>query len=324
MAGGPMNGEMKNVSLSLRFTLFFVIFVFAVIAVIITTSIQQFNDAARITSVRLGLPIAKRAAAVIDGDAFEKLSGALDPLDPFYEEARLKLLAIKEETQCLYLYTMAPGEGDMYRFIIDGGNPGEKGFSPLGAEEDTSDYDKVFRLTWETKTSHAGVLDLQRSWGFLITTYVPILNSSGDMVGISRCPEWDRPYLKDFVMKYGGKVLEKIHLLFHNSIILVSILFLTSTAMVLLISVNSNIVMNQTVNTLEEATQYRLLNAARAASAYVSAEELDRYHTPEDTLSPEYEELRARLIDFAEKFNVLYVYYWRDYGDGNIQLHGTV
>jgi hypothetical protein len=145
------------------------IFVFAVIAVIITTSIQQFNDAARMTSVRLGLPIAKRATAVIDGDAFEKLSGALDPLDPFYEEARLKLLAIKEETQCLYLYTMAPGE---------------EGFSPLGAGEDTSDYDKAFRLTWETKTSQAGVLDLQKSWGFLITTYVPILNSPGDMVGI--------------------------------------------------------------------------------------------------------------------------------------------
>ncbi|MDR2304016.1 MAG: response regulator [Treponema sp.] len=89
--------------------------------------------------------------------------------------------------------------------------------------------------------------------------------------------------------------------------------------MVLLISVNSNIVMSQTINALEEATQYRLLNAAMAASVYVSAEELDHYHTPEDTLTPEYEELRARLIDFAEKFNILYVYYWRDYGDGNIQ-----
>ncbi|MDR2630545.1 MAG: hybrid sensor histidine kinase/response regulator, partial [Spirochaetaceae bacterium] len=182
-----MKAEEKNVSLTLRFTLFFVIFVIAVIAVVITTSIHQYNDAARMTNARLGLPTAKRAAAAIDGDAFEKLSKTLDPLDPFYEETRLKLLAIKEETQCLYLYTMAPREGDRYRFIIDGGNPGEKGFSPLGTEEDTSDYDRSFRLTWETKTSQFGVLDLQKTWGFLISTYLPIFNSTGTMVGIIGC-----------------------------------------------------------------------------------------------------------------------------------------
>ncbi|MDR1099700.1 MAG: response regulator [Treponema sp.] len=120
-------------------------------------------------------------------------------------------------------------------------------------------------------------------------------------------------------MKHGEWGLKKIQSVFHNSTVLASILFFVSAAMVLLISVNSNMVMNQTISMLEEATQYRLLNAAMAASVYVSAEDLDRYHTPEDTLVPEYEELRQRLIDFAERFNVLYVYFWRDYGDGRIQ-----
>jgi signal transduction histidine kinase/CheY-like chemotaxis protein len=120
-------------------------------------------------------------------------------------------------------------------------------------------------------------------------------------------------------MKYGKRILEKVQSLFRNSIILASILFFASVAMVLFVSVNSNIVMDQTITMVEEATQQRLLNAAIAASLYVTAEELDRYRTPEDTQAPEYRELQRRLIEFSETFSVLYVYYWRDYGDGRIQ-----
>jgi signal transduction histidine kinase len=120
-------------------------------------------------------------------------------------------------------------------------------------------------------------------------------------------------------MKHEKKSVKKIRFAFRDYKNFAPVLFVVSAAMVLLISVNSNMVMNQTIIMLEEATQQRLLNAAIAASLYVPAEELDRYHTPEDTRVPEYDELRDRLIKFAEKFNVLYVYYWRDYGDGRIQ-----
>jgi signal transduction histidine kinase/CheY-like chemotaxis protein len=120
-------------------------------------------------------------------------------------------------------------------------------------------------------------------------------------------------------MKHGEGGVKKIRSAFQGYKNFAPILFAVSTAMVLLISVNSNMVMSQTITMLEEATQQRLLNAAIAASLYVSAEELDRYHAPEDIRAPEYEELRNRLVSFAERFDVLYVYYWRDYGDGRIQ-----
>ncbi|WP_100217026.1 ATP-binding protein [Treponema primitia] len=186
----------KKISLTLRFTLFFIIFVLAVAAIIITASVQQMKDAAKMTSARLGFPIVKRAAAQIDGDAFERLCKTLDARDPFYEETRLKLLAIREETQCLYLYTMAPkrmdgergrGKGKIYQFIVDGGNPEEEGFSPLGAEEDTSSYDIAFQLTWDTKLPQFGTLEIQSQWGYTVGTYMPILNSAGDVVGIIGC-----------------------------------------------------------------------------------------------------------------------------------------
>jgi signal transduction histidine kinase/CheY-like chemotaxis protein len=104
-----------------------------------------------------------------------------------------------------------------------------------------------------------------------------------------------------------------------NKKILVPVLFFISAFMVLLIAIMANNIRGRAASMMEEATQYRLLNAAMAAAGYVSAEELDRYHSPEDITAPDYEALRARLIAFAEKYHVLYVYYWRDYGDGRIQ-----
>jgi signal transduction histidine kinase/CheY-like chemotaxis protein len=116
-------------------------------------------------------------------------------------------------------------------------------------------------------------------------------------------------------MKTGMSVAERI---FHHKNF-VPVLFFVSGLVVLAISLIANRMIDRTVKLMEDATQHRLLNAATSAALYVSAEELDLYHEAEDIARPEYEALRERLIDFAERYHVLYVYYWRDYGDGRIQ-----
>ncbi|MDR3321227.1 MAG: hypothetical protein LBS93_02175, partial [Synergistaceae bacterium] len=178
---------MKEHDLKASIALFFALFVFAIFSVIIYTSVQQINDAASVIASRLGYPIVKRAAAFVDGDAFENLARTLDENDPFYDEIRLKLLALKEETQVLYLYTMAPYTETVHRFIIDGGRPGDDGFSPLGAKEDITDYTSAYVRTYETKSMQSGEMNLQSTWGWVISAYAPILNSAGDMVGIIGC-----------------------------------------------------------------------------------------------------------------------------------------
>jgi len=70
---------------------------------------------------------------------------------------------------------------------------------------------------------------------------------------------------------------------------------------------------------VERVTQNHLLAAAQAASAYLTVEELDLFHTADDMDRPEWDAIRKRLQVFAEEYNVLFVYYWRDYGDGRIQ-----
>jgi sensor histidine kinase regulating citrate/malate metabolism len=181
--------ETKTRSLKFRFTLFFVLFIVAVFSVVIVTSVQQFVGITEIIADKLGIPIVGDAAAVIDGDAFQALCISLDPGDPRYERTRLAMLAIKEDSECLYLYTMAASEGAVFRYIIDGSAPPDdtEHFSPLGTEEDISGYIKPILQAMEAKTEYISRVDYDSQWGFTVSTYRAILNSSGDAVGVIGC-----------------------------------------------------------------------------------------------------------------------------------------
>jgi class 3 adenylate cyclase len=110
---------------------------------------------------------------------------------------------------------------------------------------------------------------------------------------------------------------------FKNNIAL--FLFLLSFLIVLAMTINANHNLQKTVKLMELSTHEFLLAAAHALSDYVTVEELDRYHTREDAFTedgdfaPEYRDLKERLVQFAEDYQVLYAYFWRPYGDTEIQ-----
>jgi signal transduction histidine kinase/CheY-like chemotaxis protein len=181
-------GGKKTSSLLIQFNLLCSLFVLAIFSIVIVTSLQQIIGVTSIVCARLGLPVTEKTASFINGDKFEELSKTLDSQDPYYEEIRLKMLELRNNAECRYLYTMARIEGTRYRFIIDGsGNPGEETFSPLGAEEEVSNYDAAFFKTMDEGISQFGDLDYQEQWGWVISTYTPILNSRGTVVGIIGC-----------------------------------------------------------------------------------------------------------------------------------------
>ncbi|MCL2721814.1 MAG: ATP-binding protein [Treponema sp.] len=97
-------------------------------------------------------------------------------------------------------------------------------------------------------------------------------------------------------------------------------LFFISSLMVLLISFVVRNQMNASGEMLTEVTQSHLISAAQALAEYVSTEELDLYHTTEDTETQEFQELKHRLDTFAEDNNLLYAYYWRYYGNNQLQF----
>jgi uncharacterized membrane protein SpoIIM required for sporulation len=181
--------EKKTWSLKFQFTLFFVFFIIAVFSVVIVTSVQQLVAITETIADEMGVPIVKDAAAVINGDSFEALCASLDPRDPWYERTRLAMLDIKENSKCIYLYTMAPVGGNVFRYIVDGSAPpdDEEHFSPLGTDEDISSYVKPILEAMEAKTGYISRLDYNSQWGLTVSTYTAILNSSGEAVGVIGC-----------------------------------------------------------------------------------------------------------------------------------------
>jgi sensor histidine kinase regulating citrate/malate metabolism len=181
--------ETKTGSLKIRFTLFFILFIIAVFSVVIVTSVQQLVGITEIVADKLGVPIVRDAAAIVDGDAFEALCASLDPEDPWYERTRIAMLAVKENSECRYLYTMAPADGTVFRYIVDGSVPPDdtENFSPLGTEEDISGYIEPVLQALEAKTEYFSRVDYDFRWGLTVSTYKAILNSSGDAVGVIGC-----------------------------------------------------------------------------------------------------------------------------------------
>jgi hypothetical protein len=84
---------------------------------------------------------------------------------------------------------MAPAQGDIFRYIIDGSAPLEdvENLSPLGLEEDIGDYRKPILQTLESKKTQTSSIDFTAKWGWSISTYTPILNSAGEAVGFVGC-----------------------------------------------------------------------------------------------------------------------------------------
>jgi methyl-accepting chemotaxis protein len=178
----------KIVSLKVQCIAFFAIFIVGLNVVITVMALRESLNVAITIFVRDGLLINEKTAALIDGDSFERLSNTLDPKDPFYEYVRREMLDLKEDTVALYLYTMAPVQGSVYKYIIDGsGPPGSEDFSPLGTEEDSSSYDSAFSKTWKTGLIQTSKLTKQNGWGWMVSAYAPIKNSQGKMVGIIGC-----------------------------------------------------------------------------------------------------------------------------------------
>ncbi|MDR2499848.1 MAG: methyl-accepting chemotaxis protein [Treponema sp.] len=176
-------------SLKSQCILLFTLFIIILCSITAFMGARHTIAAASAVFAANGVFITERAASLIDGDAFAALAGTLDPADPYYEEARLKLLALKEYSNCRYLYTIAPGNGTRWRFIIDGSVPPEdrENFSALGDEEDIASYGESFQRAWDLQTTAYSGLVYQQGWGWMVSVYTPVFNSARRPVGIAGC-----------------------------------------------------------------------------------------------------------------------------------------
>ncbi|MCL2810149.1 MAG: methyl-accepting chemotaxis protein [Treponema sp.] len=176
-------------SLKFRLIAFFVILIVVLTFALLLLGVRELSVTVIDVYAMQGIMMVEKVAANINGDSFEALIKSLDINDPFYEETRIFMLGLKEFSNCLYLYTIAPKVGDIWQYIIDGSAPpdDEELFSALGDEEDVSGHDEAFRNAWISGTTEVSGLVDQGEWGMLISVYTPIRNSAGKIVGLVAC-----------------------------------------------------------------------------------------------------------------------------------------
>lgn len=213
-------------SIKFRFITIFIVFLTLLCGVTLYTALSALTSLAIELFGEQGLPIVTQIASQIDGDKFESLSVSLDITDPFYEETRLQILAKKNKSNAYMLYTMKPGTGNIYTYIIDGSTePGEEGFSPLGTEEDISSWGPELVTVAETGFPQYSKLEYQDLWGWTISVFAPIKNTHGQIVGLVGC-DFAAADLKARISKYS------------NLQIIITLIFIIAGVFLMLIGIN--------------------------------------------------------------------------------------
>jgi methyl-accepting chemotaxis protein len=189
-----LNDNMARTSsfMKFRLTLFFGFFFVAIFGVFIITSVLQVNSVTRYICSQLAMPTVHRVEELIEGNAlddFLELTVTLDDTSDYYVKTQKRMLEIKNEIGAQYLYTMVPISDTVYRYIIDGSSTpdDEENFSPIGTDEDVSDYEEAFFATVRTGTPLLGGIDHTELWGNVISAYAPIHNRDGEVIGIIGC-----------------------------------------------------------------------------------------------------------------------------------------
>lgn len=179
----------KRKSIKKRFIVSFSAFVFVSCAVISFLSLMSIKDLVSKFVRMQAVPVVEKTAYMIDGDEFERVAQELDDTDEWAEETRIKMLSIAQTSGCSYLFTMVPAGGSNYKYVIDGScEPSdEENFSPMGSEEDISDWGKAPVDAFTKGETTCSNLEYQPEWGWQVSAYAPVRNSRGNVVGIVGC-----------------------------------------------------------------------------------------------------------------------------------------
>ncbi|ULO06890.1 HAMP domain-containing protein [Paenibacillus sp. 19GGS1-52] len=105
----------------------------------------------------------------------------------YYKELREKLSNIREVNGLKYLYTMAKAENNgktQYTYIVDGMplDSAAADFSPLGQNE--PEPSELLVKAFDNQQTQIGDLYQDATYGELLSAYLPIKDSAGNMIGI--------------------------------------------------------------------------------------------------------------------------------------------
>ncbi|USK71361.1 methyl-accepting chemotaxis protein [Peribacillus asahii] len=166
------------------------IFIFSTIVLLscLVTAYVSYHSSVQLVKDSLSqvaTNITKQAVNIIDIDKYEQEITLDAGENDYYIELRTELNDLREKTGLTYLYTMSRQKtenGYDYFYMVDGMPIGDENASQLGDKEDPTTYPNI------VKAFETGDLQIEMSntkeYGGLITTYLPLKSSSGEVIGI--------------------------------------------------------------------------------------------------------------------------------------------
>lgn len=137
------------------------------------------------TVSQLAGKIVQQAVDDIDVEKYEDITLDSGETDLYYQ-LREQLNEIRETTGLTYLYTMSREQVNgtyQYYYMVDGMPVGSEDESLLGdVEEEIATFPAIVK-TFETESMQVD-MTFSKNWGGTVSAYVPIKNSTGDVIGI--------------------------------------------------------------------------------------------------------------------------------------------
>ena len=125
------------------------------------------------------------ATKIMDNiEEYEEFLNDRDIYSSYYQRMQAYLASIKSSGNLKYIYTLNLVDEAIVEYILDAEPIGSIHYSPPGfIEEDEiakEEYRKIFSGTLPTHTPPTS----WESWGYIISGYAPIYNSSGQIIGV--------------------------------------------------------------------------------------------------------------------------------------------
>lgn len=121
--------------------------------------------------------VSDTSSALIDGDKFKTINEETSKDDPIYQEVLQLLTVFKEQNDFVYIYTIKLTDDGKYIFVID-----------QDPEEPASYGDEIVYTQAMEKCLKENVTAIDKEasndkWGSFYTTFTPITDSDGNVVG---------------------------------------------------------------------------------------------------------------------------------------------
>lgn len=167
----------KNIRVKL--TVFFMVMVISIAAalayILYLQSYKMITDRASEEAFRT----VSQSSRYLDIEAFKTLISSEDEGSDYYIQERKNLMKIREISGAKYIFTMRKTTEGKFMYVIDG-SPAEE-LSHIG---DTEESEPSYEQAWSGRPYTDNQLNVVEGWGIFISSYYPLTDSRGNVVGI--------------------------------------------------------------------------------------------------------------------------------------------